>query len=984
MKTLKHLLLIMIALASLGGLKAQNCYVGTYAVPNGATVQFYVDPDSSAWVNATSAYWDFGDGDTAQTGHTQHTYAASGTYTFCYHLESPGCNVDTCYDVTVNVCDFNPQITYTQQYNSFLTTLGVANPQPGATYAWSIYANGSITTLSSPNPQFTFPGANLYITRVTVTLPNGCIDTATEFINIVPPCGGGAHPYFYQTGVGSYNFIGDSLGTLSWDLGDGTTSNQQHLSHTYAASGTYIVCLTHDYSGCNNTKCDTLVVDLCGFAPTTSYNYWDNDTVHFLLTDYSGVAYTITWSFPGSVSVSDVNYYNPTVVYPDTGVYNYSVTLVSANCTKTLNGIAHVSPPPPVPCDADFYYYTQASTAFLYPTDSTPNRLFAWDFGDGNTSTDHFPQHSYTAAGSYTVCLTVSAGNGSCTTNFCQTVTVGAPPCLRAFGHNSMGLGEINFTAYLDSINLSAGYHWDFGDGDTLNGPNSVTHFYPASGVYHVCVTLTNSACAATICDTVIVDICAMNIYPYYEGNSGYTLTFTGSPYSNVTYAWSFPGGSPATSTAANPTVTYPTYGHYSAYVTVTSATGCTKSGYTDVYLENPCHTYVAQYQLDSTTFRFVPMHFDSMSVGPYTYAWNFGDGTTSSLDSLNHTFSNYGLQHVCLVTTASGCVDTSCIDVNVAPLPPRYRYLQGSVVKGVTGACTATVYLIRDSLGFLSLADTYSIIDSFGTGSNCSGNFIFWAPEGNYYLKAALGSADPDYAGYLPTYFGNVLDWSSASQIALAGDLFSQNINLIAGVNPGGPGFVGGWVTQGAGLAIGGHDESRSTGDPIANVQVNLLTDNDVPVAATFTDANGRYSFSNLALGTYKVYAEAINKVPYPLNVTLTATNPTQDNVDVSINSNSAVTGLDDLREIRVEGLYPNPVTDKTNVAIALKQSSKIKLNLTDVNGRLLQNRTLDLQSGVNRIELDLTGEAAGIYHLSLTNDAGKKIIKISKVNKD
>ncbi|MBP6730912.1 MAG: PKD domain-containing protein [Chitinophagales bacterium] len=981
MKTLKHLLLIMIALASLGSAKAQ-CYVGTYAVPNGATVQFYVDPDSSAWVNATSAYWDFGDGDTAHTGHTQHTYAASGTYTFCYHLESPGCNVDTCYDVTVNVCDFNPQITYTQEYDSYLTTFGVDNPQPGATYAWTIYGYGTTNTSTLANPQYTFSSPIVTSARVTVTLANGCVDTALAYVYINEPCGGGAHPYIYQTGVGSYNFMGDSLGTLSWDLGDGTTSTQPYFNHSYAASGTYIVCLTRDYNGCTNTTCDTLVVDLCGFTPTTSYNYWDNDTVHFLLSDYSGISYTITWSFPGSVAVSDVNYYNPTVVYPDTGVYNYSVTLVSAGCTKTINNTVHVSPPPPVPCNAGFYYNTQASTAFLYPADSTPNRIFAWDFGDGNTSTNQFPQHSYTAAGNYNVCLTVSAGNGSCSTNFCQTVTVSAPPCLNYFAHNSMGLGEINFTAYLDSINLSAGYHWDFGDGDTLNGPNSVTHFYAASGTYYACVTLTNSVCAATLCDTVIVDICAMNIYPYYSVGSGYTATFTGSPYSNVTYAWSFPGGSPATSTAANPTVTYPGPGNYGASVTVTSSTGCMDSGYTDVYIANPCHTYIYQSQLDSTTFRFVPMHFDSMSVGPYTYAWNFGDGTTSSLDSLDHTYASYGLRNVCLITTAPGCVDTSCVDVNVAPLPPPYHYLQGSVLKGVTGACNGTLYLIRDSLGFLSVADTYTFIDSFGTGTNCSGGFIFWAPEGNYYLKAALGAADPDYADYLPTYFGNVLDWSNASQIALAGDRFSQNINLIAGVNPGGPGFVGGWVTQGAGLAIGGgYDASRANGDPIANVQVNLLTDNDVPVAAAFTDANGRYTFSNLAIGTYKVYAEVINKVPYPLNVTLTTANPTQDNVDVTINSNSAVTGLDDLRDIKLEGIYPNPVSDRTVVSIALKQNSKVKLTLTDVNGRLIQNRNLDLSSGVNRIDLDLTGEAAGIYHLSLTNDTSKKIIKISKV---
>ncbi|MNK01893.1 Pregnancy-associated plasma protein-A [compost metagenome] len=51
------------------------------------------------------------------------------------------------------------------------------------------------------------------------------------------------------------------------------------------------------------------------------------------------------------------------------------------------------------------------------------------------------------------------------------------------------------------------------------------------------------------------------------------TITFSSSPATGIaTYSWSFPGGTPATSTAANPTVTYATPGTYNANLTVTSS----------------------------------------------------------------------------------------------------------------------------------------------------------------------------------------------------------------------------------------------------------------------------------------------------------------------------------------------------------------------------------------------------------------------------
>ena len=104
---------------------------------------------------------------------------------------------------------------------------------------------------------------------------------------------------------------------------------------------------------------------------------------------------------------------NPLVI-STTSVGGYSINSMSdANCPGTVSGSAAVtSGNMPVAgftsaqvastLDVDF---TDASTGV--PTD------WLWDFGDGNTSTDQNPTHTYAAAGSYAVCLTVTNECGS-------------------------------------------------------------------------------------------------------------------------------------------------------------------------------------------------------------------------------------------------------------------------------------------------------------------------------------------------------------------------------------------------------------------------------------------------------------------------------------------------------------------------------------------------------------------------------------------
>ncbi|HLP51717.1 MAG TPA: T9SS type A sorting domain-containing protein [Chitinophagales bacterium] len=377
---------------------------------------------------------------------------------------------------------------------------------------------------------------------------------------------------------------------------------------------------------------------------------------------------------------------------------------------------------------------------------------------------------------------------------------------------------------------------------------------------------------------------------------------------------------------------------------------------------------------------QFIVQH-DSFNTPGVTYTWTFGDTTILEGNAVHHQFAADGDYDVCVNIASATCTYTFCDTIHVGVVPAPTYLLSGYVYKGANNTCSAIAYLISDSAGYLSVVAKSEKPDS--NSVSCWKRFNFsGVPEGYYYLKAAVDTDDFEYASYLPTYYGGAVNWADATPIHVTAHDYSLHVNLVAGVNPGGPGFVGGWVYEGAGLTIGGGNESRANGDPVAGIQINLVTENDMPVAASVTDANGRYTFSNLALGTYKVYAEQINKVPYAMSVTLDANNQSQDNVNVLVNSNSAVTGVDDMLDISITGVYPNPVTDKTSVAVTMKQSTKVTMTLTDVNGRTIKSRNLELVTGTNEIKLDMNGEAAGVYHMNLTSGNDKKIIRLVKVN--
>ncbi|UYQ93561.1 PKD domain-containing protein [Chitinophaga horti] len=304
-----------------------------------------------------------------------------------------------------------------------------------------------------------------------------------------------------------------------WSFGDNSapvTTNTGTVSYTYNLVGDYTVRLIkYDPASCNVRDTAYLPVRIradqaqVGFTatriipPCTSlqYVFVNNSTAP------PGKPFTnrsFVWDFGDNTPTVTADTTRQFHQYATEGVYNVTLTLVDTNycnapevITQQLRVAANVVARFETPADGCVPY-----TAVFNNT-SSGGVTFEWEFGDGGTSTDVYPEHTYNTPGTYTVKMRAFDPN---TCNLVDSttfdITVHAIP-VADFDFLPLKPQENTPTTF---TNLSQGaslYWWTFGDGDTSTLANPV-HQYNKTGTYDVCLVAENQfQCADTICKTV-------------------------------------------------------------------------------------------------------------------------------------------------------------------------------------------------------------------------------------------------------------------------------------------------------------------------------------------------------------------------------------------------------------------------------------------------------------------------------------------------
>lgn len=215
------------------------------------------------------------------------------------------------------------------------------------------------------------------------------------------------------------------------------------------------------------------------------------------------------------------------------------------------------------------------------------------------------------------------------------------PVALFSFSQNEL---KVTFT---NSSQNAQSYVWNFGDGQTSKEKNPV-HTYVNAGTYNVQLTATNITKSDTYSQNVTISHTDLTPSANFSYNkSGLTVTFSNSSTNASSYKWEFGDGQ--TSTTANPSHIYSTYGTYN--VTLTAYNGSkTSSTSKSITL-----TEVApQARFTYKTAHPLKVVLTNTSSNATSYVWDFGDGTTSTEKNPTHKYKTMGVYRVKL-TAKSG-----------------------------------------------------------------------------------------------------------------------------------------------------------------------------------------------------------------------------------------------------------------------------------------------------------------------------------------
>ncbi len=212
-----------------------------------------------------------------------------------------------------------------------------------------------------------------------------------------------------------------------WDFdNDGNNdSTEQNPIYTYTSDGNYTVVLTAVNGTASNvkTRADYITVSAVSSGAITVADFTANITsgdnpLTVLFTDSSTNATEWYWDFDNDGN-NDSTEQNPIYTYTSDGTYTVVLTAVNGTVSdvKTRADYITVSTPVSNIPDASFNAnVTEGSVSLpvmFNDTSSNSPTSWSWDFGDGGSSTDQHPIHTYTSTGEFNVTLTATNGDGS-------------------------------------------------------------------------------------------------------------------------------------------------------------------------------------------------------------------------------------------------------------------------------------------------------------------------------------------------------------------------------------------------------------------------------------------------------------------------------------------------------------------------------------------------------------------------------------------
>jgi parallel beta-helix repeat protein len=559
----------------------------------------------------TGWQWDFDNNGVVDSTspNPAHTYLATGAYTVKLTVTTAvGSNTMVAQNF-INV-GTGPTAAFTALPRTGLAPLTVqftdaslAGSAPITQWSWDFSGDG-VADSTVRNPSHVY-GAGQHTVRLTVTDALGESHTRTETGYIRAGVGPAASfTASSTTGLAPLTVTfsdtsapgSEPITAWAWDLdNDGIIdSNAQHPTHAFPSWGVYTVTLRVTTAFGSDMDVQGNLIQVTA-RPVADFTASPRNGLAPLAVDFADISApgsspigTWLWNFgDGNTSTAQ----NPSHLYSASGVYDITLTVTGgdgAADTRTRVGFVNVA-------EAPRASFTGAPTNGLGPltvtfTDtsmpgSSPITSWLWNFGDGATSTQRNPEHTY-APGTYTVSLTVTTAAGSDQVSAPSLVTVATPEPPTAGFDADVHEGLLPLTVQFSDASLPGSlpitaWAWSFGDGAASAAP-APQHTYTQPGVYTVSLTVTTEAGEASLVQPAYIRVTAaagptasFNVLPAF-GPAPLTTQFTdtSSPGDAAITTWTWAFGDGAVSGQRNPVHTYTQSGHYAVSLTVTTPVG--------------------------------------------------------------------------------------------------------------------------------------------------------------------------------------------------------------------------------------------------------------------------------------------------------------------------------------------------------------------------------------------------------------------------
>ena len=382
------------------------------------TVQF-TDTSTN---NPTQWEWNFGDGNSSTEQNPVHVYGSEGTYnvTLVATNDAGSSYVGT---MVITVTRLVPVANFTANVTegSAPLTVQFTDTSTNSPTQWN-WDFGDGTNSTEQNPVHVFSGEGTY--SVTLVTTSGNVASNPKSMNIkvnsvsTPPVASftadpteGSAPLTVQFTDTSTN----SPIQWNWDFGDGNTSTEQNPVHVFSGEGTYSVTLVAiNGDGSSDPESMNIKVNRVLTPPVVDFTAQQTGPLTVQFNDASSNSPTQwNWDFGDGSTSTDAN---PAHVYAAAGTYTVNLTVSNADGSDTASKAITVTGTSASPI-ASFTLAPQVGHSPLTVkfTDRSVNAAsIKWDFGDGTTSTESNPSHTYTT-GFYIVRLTATNGDKSST-----------------------------------------------------------------------------------------------------------------------------------------------------------------------------------------------------------------------------------------------------------------------------------------------------------------------------------------------------------------------------------------------------------------------------------------------------------------------------------------------------------------------------------------------------------------------------------------